>query len=162
MSPLHFNLTDRGTSPAPRSWQSTWDSRPQPRRWCQHLQGRGCSDGNHFDSSSDSWTGWSQYLLPELRAVSRKWRWLATRTQLPSPEGSRISAWSRTWRSTTLPDQNRVSLVLFLHIITHYYTLLRTGGLKLDFIAERDVGTLNSRRSHTQWCNNDVIILNNV
>ena len=112
MSPLHFNLTDRWTSPEPRNCQSTWDSRPQPRRWCQHLQGRGRSDGSLFDSRRDSWTGWSPYLLPGLWAVSRGWRWLATRTQLPSPEGSRISVWSRTWRSTTLSDQNRVSLVI--------------------------------------------------
>ena len=79
MSQLHFNLTDRGTSPAPRNWQSTWDSLPQPRRWCQHLQGHGRSD-------------------------------------------------------------------LLLHINTHYYTLLRTGGFKLDFIAEGDVGTLDFNR----------------
>ena len=129
--------------PSAQELTSTWDSRPQPRRWCQHLQGRGRSDGSHFDSRLDSWTGWSPYLLPKLRAVSRGWRWLATRTKLPSPEGSRISVWSLTWRSTTLPDQNRVSLVLLLHIVTHCYTLLRTGGFKLDFIAERDVGTLN-------------------
>ena len=35
---------------------------------------------------------------------------------------------------------------MLLHINTHYYTLLRTGGFKLDFIAEGDVGTLDFNR----------------
>ena len=60
---LHSNITDRWTSPAwePRNWQSTWDSRPRPGNGCQHLQGRGCSDGHHLDSRRGSWTEWSQW-----------------------------------------------------------------------------------------------------
>jgi hypothetical protein len=115
-----MNLTDSVTSPEPRNWQSTWDIRQQPLRWCLHLQGRSCSDGRHFDSRHDGWTGWSPYLLPKLQAVFLGSRWLAKRTQPPSPEGSRIWVWSSTWWSTTLLNekQGRSNFK-----ITHYYML---------------------------------------
>jgi hypothetical protein len=115
-----MNLTDRVTSPEPRNWQSTWDIRQQPLRWCLHLQGCGRSDGRHFDSRRDSWTGWSPYLWPELQAAFLGSRWLAKRTQPPSPEGSRIWVWSRTWWSTTLFNQKQGQSNF---VITHYYIL---------------------------------------
>ena len=52
-----------------------------------------------------------------------------------SPEGSHRSVLSRTWWSTTLTKQDRFRLVS-IQVITYYYTLIRTGGFKLDFIAE--------------------------
>jgi hypothetical protein len=118
---LNLRVTDRGTSPAPRNWQSTWGSRLQPLRWCQLLQGLGCSDGLHCDSCYDSWTVWSLYRRPEPQAVFRGWRWWARRTQPPSPEGFHRSVLNRTWRSTTLAKKNRVRrcFVTLLHINTH-------------------------------------------
>ena len=43
----------------------------------------------------------------------------------------------------TLFNQNRVSPISLLHIITYYYILIRAGGFQLDFIAEGDVDALD-------------------
>ena len=120
MFPSSLILTGRGTSRAPRNSQSTWGTRPQLRLSSRPWRGCGRTDGRRCGTRPDSGTEWSPYLQPEPQAAVPGLRWLAKRRQPLFQAEFHISAWSRTWRSTTLPLQNRFSTTWI-----HYHLLLR-------------------------------------